>query len=40
MKALSLRPRHTWATEMVLFTVGDLDVYREKSPVVLLIGGE
>ena len=40
MKALSLRPRRTWATETVMFTVGDLDVYREKSPVVLSIVGE
>ena len=40
MKALSLRPRHTWATETVMFTVGDLDVYQEKSPVVLSIVGE
>ncbi|MCH8294357.1 caspase family protein [Candidatus Poribacteria bacterium] len=37
MKDLSLKPRHTWATETVMFTVGKPLVYGSKSPLELSI---
>ncbi|MCZ6678921.1 MAG: caspase family protein [Candidatus Poribacteria bacterium] len=35
MKDLSLKPRNTWATETVLFTVGNPQVYATRDPLEL-----